>query len=98
MEIKTRWHKRSDYWCLESEINFDSIFMYSYLASISYSYKEYGTSKKIYVVTDLFDEYPDPSASFGDRKFERLKDAKAWAQRQVMNGLKQMIRDIKKLK
>lgn len=98
MKIKTKWRRNSNSWYLSPEINVDGAIIYAYLANIETIFEEGILGKKVYIVTDLFGEYyPDPCGYFWDKKFDKLKEAKAWAEKEVAKSLGEMSKQVKGL-
>lgn len=100
MKIKTKWSRNSSSWDLSAEIDTDGkgSIIYTYLANIESVFGNHLEYKLVYVVTDLFGDYhPESGSYFGDKEFARLKDAKVWAEKEVVKGLSEIVKQVKGL-
>ena len=97
MKIKTKWYTNSNRWQSFVVINIDGERLDFFLAAIESILEPGLVGKKVYIVTDLFGDYhPDVGNYFGE-KFPRLKDAKEWVEKQIVEGLTKITKQLKGL-
>ena len=100
MKAKTKWRTHSNHWSLEAKININGAVVFTYLAAIETILGDGNgfMNKNVYIVTDLFGDYhPEPGSYFGEITFPKLKDAKAWAEKEVVGVLSEIVEQVKEL-